>query len=522
MLALLCTFPITLRAQTSPAQAPMGRVVLVLPFENRSGDPSLDWMGESFPATLNQRFTSAGFLTITRDDRLFAYDHLGLPLDFKPTHATTIRLAQTLDADFVVLGSFTTSNGRINAQAQLVHIDDLRLDPPLNDSAELERLLDLENSIAWKLARQMDPTYSVALQTFLAASSGLRLEAFEHYIRGLNDSSADDRLKHLQTAVQLQPGYSSALLALGKAQFEAQKYDEAAATFSKFPADDALSLEAHFYLGLSDFYTVNYARAEAAFAFVASRLPLAEVINNQAVAASRQNKDASALFLQATNTDPQDADYHFNLAVSLRRRRDFTGALREAELALKFHSSDTEALQLQTTLQREQAAGSSATLSAFSPLERIRRTYTEAGFRQAAFQLDEVRAQRMANLPAAQQAVQLTQLGADYLAQGLILEAEREFQTAIAIDNHNAAAHAGLAAVRERSGSAEEARKQAGLSLQIKPNVAAYLVLARLDLQAGNLAVSAASVSNALHLEPGNGPAIGMKQALEARGQQVP
>lgn len=500
----------------------MGRVVLVLPFENRSGDPSLDWMGESFPATLNQRFTSAGFLTITRDDRLFAYEHLGLPLDFKPTHATTIRVAQTLDADFVVLGSFTSSNGRVNAQAQLVRIDTLRLSPPISDSTELERLLDLENTIAWNLARQMDPAYSVAMQTFLAASSGLHLDAFENYIRGLNDSSSDDRLKHLQAAVQLQPGYSAALFALGKAQFDGQKYDLAATTFSSLPLDDALSLEAHFYLGLSSFYTVNYARAEAAFAYVASRLPLAEVINNQAVAASRQFKDATALFQQASNDDPQDADYHFNLAVSLRRRKDFAGALGEVELALKFHSSDAEAAELRTNLQREQAAGAAANLTEFSPLERIRRTYSEAGFRQAAFQLDQVRAQRMANLPAAQQAVQLTQLGSDYLAQGLILEAEREFQAAIAIDAHNAAAHAGLASVRERSGSSDEARKQAGLSLQIKPNVAAYLVLARLDLQAGNLAVSAASVSNALHLEPGNGPATGMKLALEARGQQVP
>ena len=92
----------------SPAdiRQPGGRLVLVLPFDNRSGQPNLNWIGDSFPYTLDQRLTSAGFLTISRDDRQYALDHLGLPPDFKPSRATTIRIAQTLDADYVIVGSF--------------------------------------------------------------------------------------------------------------------------------------------------------------------------------------------------------------------------------------------------------------------------------------------------------------------------------------------------------------------------------------------------------------------------------
>ena len=78
----------------------------------------------------------------------------------------------------------------------------------------------------------------------------------------------------------------------------------------------------------------------------------------------------------------------------------------------------------------------------FAPLERIRRTYSEASFRQAAFQLDQMRAARLATLPPAEQAAQYTQLGHDYLAQGLIPEAEQEFQAAITADASSAAAHA--------------------------------------------------------------------------------
>jgi hypothetical protein len=52
--------------------------------------------------------------------------------------------------------------------------------------------------------------------------------------------------------------------------------------------------------------------------------------------------------------------------------------------------------------------------------------------------------------------------------------------------------------------------------------VAAYLVLARLDLRANELGASAADVASALRLEPGNSAALGMKTALAARGQVLP
>lgn len=128
----------------------------------------------------------------------------------------------------------------------------------------------------------------------------------------------------------------------------------------------------------------------------------------------------------------------------------------------------------------------------------------------------------MASLPPDQQAVQYTQLGTDYLAQGLLPEAEQEFNTAIAANPKNAFAHAGIAQIRERSNAPDDARAEAALSLQLKPNVTAYLVLARLNLQANQLPVSAGNVSNALRIEPDNPDALALKTALAQRGQNLP
>lgn len=520
-------------AQSAPtAETPerAGRVVLVLPFDNRSGQPNLAWIGDSFPDTLNQRLTSAGFLTITRDDRQYALDHLGLPVDFKPSRATTIRIAQTLDADFVIVGNYTVTGGRIAVQSQVLEINKLRLSQPLTDSSELARLFDVENAVAWKVARQIDPHFNVAQQTFLAASGAVRLSAFENYIRGIGATTSQERIERLQLAVQDTPNYPAALLALGKALYAERDYDHAATTLAKIPYTDRLALEAGFYLGLARFNAAKYAEAETAFGFVASRLPLPEVVNNQAVASSRQGHDAVALFQRASTADPNDADYHYNIAVALLRRGDFSGAQHEIDLSLKLKPTDTEAAELKTRIGAGRAlpslakAGAATTPNApdFDQLERIRRTYSEASFRQAAFQLDQMRAMRMATLPPAEQTTQYTQLGRDYLAQGLIPEAEQEFQAAIAADPSSALGHAGLAQVREQSGNASDARAEAQASLKLQPNAAAYLILARLELQANQMSASASDVAKALKLEPGNTAAQGMRQALQARGQSLP
>lgn len=504
------------------AKEPGGRVLLVLPFDNRSGQPNLAWIGNSFPDTLNQRLSSAGFLTITRDDRQFALDHLGLPPNFKPTRATTIRIAQTLDADYVIVGSYKLNGGRIQVQAQVLEVNGLTLSQPLLDSSELARLLDVENAMSWKVARQIDPRFSVAQQTFLSASSGVRLSAFENYIRGTDAPTPQERVKRLQTAVSESPNYAAAQLALGKELYTDREFDSAAIMLAKVPKSDRLSLEASFYLGLSRFNAAKYGEAEAAFAFLASRLPLPEVVNDQGVAQARQGKDARALFQRAVNADPNDPDYHYNLAVQDFRHGDFASAQREVDATLKLKAADVDATELRTHILAGRATAPKANGVEFEPTERLRRTYSEASFRQAAFQLDQMRAMRLATQPPAQQAAEYTQAGSDYLMQGLLPEAEQEFHAALSAEPGSAAAHAGLARIREQSGDVDEARNEAQASLAASPSVEAYLVLARLDLGKNNLAASADSVSKALKLEPASTAAQGIRHALQLRGQNTP
>ena len=511
-------------AQAVPdGNAPGGRVLLVLPFENRSGNPSLNWIGDSFPDTLNRRLGSAGFLTISRDDRAFAYEHLGLPEGFRPSRATSIQIARQLDANNVIVGSFTVSGNTLTVQARVLSIEDLRFSQTLQDAADLQHLFDAENAIAWKVARSLQPGFSVAESTFVGAPGAVPLPAFENFIRGDNATLPAERLQRLKAAVTYAPDYAAALLALGKQQYLGRDFAAAAATLGKIPPASPLSLEGGFYLGLSRFNAANYAGAETAFAFVAQHLPLPEVINNQAVAQSRQGKNSIALFQRASSADPSDEDYHYNLSISLYRQGEIPQALTEAQSALKLRPNDNEARQLEAQLHTV-AAGTrlnADTATGFSPVERIRRTYSETSYRQAAFQLDQLRTARLATLPPAQQAAEYIALGREALSQNLLPEAETRFRSALAADPTSAEAQAGIAEVNERSGNANQAHTDALASLRMHPNAAGLLVLARLDLANNALPVAADEVSQALQLEPANGEGLALKQTLQSRGQSV-
>lgn len=518
-------------AEPLSAEAPHGghgRILLVLPFDNRTGQLSLDWMREAAVELLNSRFTSAGFAPLSREDRMYALDHLGLPQGFQPSRASSIKLAQTLDADQIVVGSFSMSGNDLVAEAQLVDVPHLRMSDPVTTRGKLTDMIAIFDSLAWQLTKELDPGFNLAEKTFVAAGAGLRLDAFEQYIRGITEPDQEERIRHLQAAVKLSPGFSPAWMALGREEYSTQNYQKAADAFAKVDMSGQDGLEAGFYRGLSLLYSGQYAGAEKSFAGVARVLPLAEVLNNEGVAVSRQGHDGTSLFVRAATADPNTADYHFNLAVSLKRHGNTTAALSEMAECLKLHPGDSEAQSVLAAwksaaagpLVKAAASTASATETADAnpdPLERIVRSFDAAAFREAGAVVDQMDAARLAALPGPQRARKLCAEGNDYLRRGLVLEAERLYQSAIAADAGSSEAHAGLAEVRRRTGDAPAARQEAAEALKLNPSAEAYVVLSRLDLAAGNLGEAAAEAGQALKLAPADRAAQQLSREIAAR-----
>jgi tetratricopeptide (TPR) repeat protein len=546
--SLALCIPICARAQSAaeagPAPAAHGRILLVLPFDNRTGQLSLEWIREAAADILSSRLASAGFAPMSRADRMYALDHVGLPQSLHPSRASSLKLAETLDADSIIVGSYLTDGTGIVAEAQVVDVPHLRMSASVTARGEMSNLIPVFNSLAWKLTRQLDPGFNVPEETFVAAGSGLRVDAFEQYIRGISESDQQERLRHLNQAVLLSPGFSAAWMALGREDYASQQYEQAAAAFAKVGgngagADDAL--EAGFLRGLSLLFSGDYPRAEEAFAGVAHVLPLGEVLNNQGVALARGGKDGIPLFRLAASADPNQADYHFNLAVSLKRRGNSAEALTELAECLRLRPNDSEAQAVQkawtetgkpvpaktpaaaaAALPEPGAAGDTdeEAVGKADPLERIERRFDAAAFHQAAVMVDQLNAAHLAALPPEGRAQMLSTQAHEYLDHGLLLEAERLYQAAVAADPKIAAAHAGLAQIRLRDGDAQAARKEAVTSLQLMPSVDAYIVLARLDLAANHRDDALHNVRAALQIDSKNQAALELWQQIEAGGGQ--
>src|SRR4051812_14738734 len=102
---------------------------LVLPFFNHSKSPNLDWIGESIAESVSDSLSSAGVLVLDRMDRLEAYRRLSVRPGAELTHASVLKIGDSLDASTVVYGSFeltqpatAQSKGSVRIEARIVDL----------------------------------------------------------------------------------------------------------------------------------------------------------------------------------------------------------------------------------------------------------------------------------------------------------------------------------------------------------------------------------------------------------------
>lgn len=516
-----------LRAQENPAsnRPVVGRTMVVIPFENASPTPGLEWLGESFPEAFHEQLNSPILYVASRDERLRAYDRQGIPAGMHASRATLYRLAEQMDVDYAVLGSYRYDGTRLTAAAQLLDMRGQKLLPAATESAPLADLGNLQSSLAWDLLREIRSDFSVPKDKYVAGVATVRLDALENYLLGVQSASVEEKVQHFREAVRLNPGYAQAWLELGKAYYAQRSYEQSIAALGQVPRTVGIAREANFYLGLAAYAHGDFAKSEAAFEFVAARLPLAEVYNNLGVVAShRGQKKATEYFAKAIDNDPSDADYHFNMGVALAQSGDRSGAARELRNALDHRPNDAEAKMMLDS--ENPPAGSIVPSSATVklPAERIRHNYDEDAFRQMTTQMSGWAEQRFARADPRTHSRFHVELGKELMAHGFTTEAEAEFRHAAAVDPASTAALAALADDCDARGDAVGARAQAEAALRIRESAEAYLILGRLDLRENRIESATQNINRALELEPGSASGQELKRALAAKvaGKEQP
>ena len=319
--AVLCCGAVLPCVAQNPA-APV-QTLLILPFENHSKSPGLEWIGESFPEILAQRLSSPSMYIISREDRVYAFDRMGIPVSSRPTHATLYRIAEQMDCDYVVMGDYTFDGVTFRAHATALDMKQLRQSPALEASGPLLNLIDVQTDLAWQLLKSIKPDSTISREEMMRSASAVRLDSFENYVRGIVATTRQEKVRRFREAIRSNPQYTPAIFQLGKTYYSNREYDSAINWLSRIPQSESKAGEAYFLLGLAYYNQGQFERAEEAFKVTISKLPLTEVYNDLGATALRRGMRSALPLLEKTvEVDPHDPDYRFNLALALYRFGD--------------------------------------------------------------------------------------------------------------------------------------------------------------------------------------------------------
>src|SRR5690349_7177976 len=300
--AVICAAA-SLDAQQSSAPATNGSVqsgvYLVFPFENAGASPRLDWLGEGLEELTIQALSAGGQQVYSHAGRTTELERNGLPFSAKLSRASMLRVAQDLDADFVIFGSFTSDGKTLTIDSRVLRTDPLMMLPAVRETGPLESLIEMQSKLVWRLLGESDKSYRPTLAEFSRAQRPLRLDAFEHYVRGLLANEDESRIRELREASRLEPTWPDPYFALGQTYFTRNDCATALPLLAHVPQSHEHYIEALFSTGVCRLQLNQPDRAEEAFTSLqkslsgdakgegqpgASGVDLPEILNNVAVA----------------------------------------------------------------------------------------------------------------------------------------------------------------------------------------------------------------------------------------------
>ncbi len=551
--ALLCP-AVSLNAQQVPDRkngSAQSGVYLVFPFENAGASPRLDWLGEGLEELTIQALSTAGQQVYSHAGRTAEMERNGLPFSAKLSRASMLRVAQDLDADFVVFGSFASDGKILTIDSRVLRTDPLTLLPSVRETGPLDSLMEIQSKVVWRLLSESDRAYRATLAEFSRSQRSLRLDAFEHYIRGLLANEDEPRLRELREASRLEPSWPDPYFALAETYFTRNDCATALSFLAHVPPAHDRYVEALFSTGVCRLQMNQPERAEEVFTSLQTALngeaknesqagasagDIPEILNNLAVARARQGKmsAAQADLRRTTDLDPDEDDYPFNLGLLAMQTGDFAAAaaaFREAserkpdnaeDRALLVQSLEKAGKKTEADQEREAAAealGPNALQSVRVDVKpdasfRLARIRTELD--TTALRLELAASGSAANSAAVSTAVDSSathiRRGRQELAAGRLDSAENEFSGVLRVEPANAAAHRGLAEVNHRRGKLDDAVKELQASLANRDSALVRTMLARIYLEQKKTDLARAEVQRALQLAP-NYPEA--KQLLE-------
>lgn len=521
---------------SSAASGTVQKIYVVLPFESVGAPAKLDWLSEGLEELTIERLTAAGEQVYSHTGRAAELERYGLPSGSTFSHATMLRVAEDLDADYVIYGKYAVKGNTLTLEMRILGMNPLALRPPVQESGPVDSLTDLHMHVLWRTLSSRDGRYALSLADFTKRQRKLRLDAFEQYSRGLQATDADAKLRQLHEAVRLEPDWPDANFALGEAYFAKKDYNAALAWFFKVPKTYDRYPEALFYSGVCRLQLNQANHAEEEFhslqetlkSTAANGADAPEILNNLAIAQARQGKiaPAQANLRRAADLAPGEDDYSFNLGLLALQGGDAAAAADYFRQAAEREpdSSEDRALVI-LSLEKADKTGEAdqereAAKEAFGPtglppirlddppdkrnetLARLTRIKTQLDLSGLRAEIADAPASTSSAATAGDTPAARIRRGRQELSAGNMAAAEKEFRAALAAEPSNAAAHRGLGEIERHQGKMDDAVKELQASLAVRDSAEVRTMLAKIYLEQKKTGLARAEAEKALKLAP--------------------
>ena len=247
--------------------------VVVLPFENATGDTTVNYLSDGISESLINKLSGLEGLRVISRFSAFKFRAKDQKLD-------AAAFARELGVDAVIVGKVVLRGTALTISAEMVKVRDSAQLWGDKYSRNSDEMLQVEGEIATAIAQALSRRLSGEEKARLARTATTNPEAYRLYLKGReyligNRQEMDKGVELLQRAVVLAPDYALAHAGLAevyasqahlRSSSRAESAGKARASATRAVALDPTLAEAHVALGLVRFYfDWDWAGAEAAF-----------------------------------------------------------------------------------------------------------------------------------------------------------------------------------------------------------------------------------------------------------------
>ena len=532
-LLFLSTLAISINAQGN------ADTVMILPFENTSGKPEFNWVGESFALSLSELLKLPSINVVSNGERKLIQQRLRIPLTNLPSLATSLKLAREGNATLLVTGKYNIvpaqgdTAATLNVIAKIIRVnegrflneelDGRRITRDINLNDALGNLQTMQGQIAYQILYQRDKALPFSQNQLIESANKVPGRAFEAYIKGLLTPALEARENYFKNAMRLYTDvtpdgtFADAALELGHLYLNQRKFPDAIQSFERVVAgyqncktaarnenkisqcNDESFAESSFYIGLIQWQQNNYEQALAVLRPLAEDLKLTSVYNSlgsiavQASRAEKKNEAKSAALLnegldllkKASESAPEDTNVRFNygLALFLAGKLPESAEQLRAIIAVKPQDGDTYYV-----LSKALSGQNDATTAA---VDNQARTFLTAGNRYANLEKEWLKSKSFSDIVMRVEQPQRR----DFLS--VVLSRKSSGTTATAVnETENLLAQA---RTQFKNGNDDEAMATLRRVLASEPMSAeSYLILGKIHLRRGDLDQAVSSFKTAI------------------------